>query len=613
MKMTRIFSSFLALSSCAIAYSVPSLRDTASNLKPRQSNCSNTATSRICWGAYNIDTNYYEETPSTNVTREYWLSVEQSDCAPDGYPTTCMTFNGTVPGPLITADWGDNLVIHLTNNLKDNGTSIHWHGLRQLNTVHMDGVPGITQCPIAPGESLTYSFRATQYGTSWYHSHLSLQYGEGLFGPLILNGPATADYDEDLGELFLSDWSHTPIFTLWDTAKQGAAPTLESGLINGTNTYNCTDADDGCEGIVGAKYEAVFESGKKYLIRIVNAATEGHFQFSIDGHSLIVIANDLVPIVPYTTESVLVTMGQRYDVIVEANAAPGNYWLRAGWISACAMNLNPDGMTGIVRYDNSSTADPTSSSTVTTTATCGDEPYESLVPHLALDVGRVTNMADEELGFKFDTYFKWTLNDSSLLIDWSLPTLREVLRGADIFPTEYNMVAVDVSGIRSFTYHTAHPKILCFTFRGLTPLLQKKSSLNSTDEWAVLLIQDETGLGLFHPIHLHGHDFWVVAQGTGVFDAAKPNFTTTNPPRRDVASLPGNGYLALAFKLDNPGTWLTHCHIAWHASEGFSLEFVEGESVISASIHSAAQAAIDNTCTTWRAFNQVYPQDDSGV
>lgn len=349
----------------------------------------------------------------------------------------------------------------MTNNLKDNGTSIHWHGLRQLNTVQMDGVPGVTQCPIAPGESFTYSFRATQYGSSWYHSHFSLQYGEGLLGPLILNGPATADYDEDLGELFLSDWSHTPIFTLWETAKQGAAPTLEGGLINGTNTYNCTGADDVCEGVVGAKYETVFESGKKYLIRLVNTAVEGHFQFSIDGHSLTVIANDLVPIVPYTTDSVLISMGQRYDVIVEANAAAGDYWLRGGWISACATNSNPDGMTGIVRYDNSSTADPTSSSSVTAATMCGDEPYESLVPYLALDVGQVTNTADEELSFSFDTSFKWTLNESSLLIDWSSPTLKGVLEGDDIFPTEYNMVAVDVSELAPLcTRPSPSPQVL---------------------------------------------------------------------------------------------------------------------------------------------------------
>lgn len=66
------------------------------------------------------------------------------------------------------------------------------------------------------------------------------------------------------------------------------------------------------------------------------------------------------------------------------------------------------------------------------------------------------------------------------------------------------------------------------------------------------MIQDSTGFGLFHPIHLHGHDFWVVAQDAGTFDPATTNLTTTNPPRRDVATLPGNGVSNLPSPLSVP-------------------------------------------------------------
>jgi FtsP/CotA-like multicopper oxidase with cupredoxin domain len=91
----------------------------------------------------------------------------------DGYTHQVLSFNSTIPGPAITADWGDNLVVHVTNNLQYNGTSVHWHGMRQLNSVEYDGVPGVTQRPIVPDESLTYKFQVTQYGTTWYHSHFS--------------------------------------------------------------------------------------------------------------------------------------------------------------------------------------------------------------------------------------------------------------------------------------------------------------------------------------------------------------------------------------------------------------------------------------------------------
>jgi len=306
------------------------------------------------------------------LKKQYWLVAENITLAPDGYERQVLAFNGTIPGPAIIADWGDNLIIHVTNNMENNGTSIHWHGIRQLGSVEYDGVPGVTQCPIAPGTTYTYRFKATQYGSTWYHSHFITQYADGLLGPMIINGPATADYDEDLGMLFLSDWSHTPTSVLWDTARRGGPPTLEGGIINGTNTFDCSGSTDAnCVG-GGKKFETVFEAGKKYRIRLINSAVDGHFQFSIDGHSLTVIGNDLVPLVPYETDSVVISMGQRYDVIVEANADTADYWMRGGWISACQTNSNPDEITGIVRYDSSSTADPTTTSEVTVGSNCGD-------------------------------------------------------------------------------------------------------------------------------------------------------------------------------------------------------------------------------------------------
>jgi FtsP/CotA-like multicopper oxidase with cupredoxin domain len=66
----------------------------------------------------------------------------------------------------IMADWGDDIEITVTNNLQNNGTSLHWHGMRQLGSNEQDGVNGVTECPIAPGDSKVYKFKATQYGTT---------------------------------------------------------------------------------------------------------------------------------------------------------------------------------------------------------------------------------------------------------------------------------------------------------------------------------------------------------------------------------------------------------------------------------------------------------------
>lgn len=114
--------------------------------------------------------------------------------------------------------------MHVTNALQNNGTSIHFHGIRQNYTNYNDGVPSVTQCPIAPGDSFTYKWRATQYGSSWYHSHFYVQAWDGLFGGILINGPATANYDVDLGNVLINDWYHVG-FTI-------------------PRTSNCADADE---------------------------------------------------------------------------------------------------------------------------------------------------------------------------------------------------------------------------------------------------------------------------------------------------------------------------------------------------------------------------------
>jgi hypothetical protein len=104
-------------------------------------------------------------------------------------------------------------------------------------------------------------------------------------------------------------------------------------------------------------------------------------------------------------------------------------------------------MTGIIRYDSSSTADPTTTSDVTVGTYCGDEPVASLVPYLALDVGNYTDadVTEEALSFLASNAFTWTINSSSLYLNWSNPTTLRIFNNDSIWPTDYNVVAIDVS------------------------------------------------------------------------------------------------------------------------------------------------------------------------
>lgn len=137
-----------------------------------------------------------------------------------------------------------------------------------------------------------------------------------------------------------------------------------------------------------------------------------------------------------------------------------------------------------------------------------------------------------------------------------------------------------------------------------------------------MLVIDASGslINLNHPIHLHGHDFFILAQENNIaYDGTTTGFNLVNPERRDVAVLPQLGYLAIAFQLDNPGAWIVHCHIAWHASQGLAMQFVESaDSILTSGAIANWDTAAQNgaeTCSNWNSYIpvQAYEQDDSGI
>ncbi|KAI1847860.1 hypothetical protein JX265_013902 [Neoarthrinium moseri] len=535
---------------------------------PRTACSGNTPSTRSEWCNYSIDTDYSTIVPDTGVMREYWLELSDVTVAPDGISRAAMAVNGSIPGPTLIGDWGDTFVIHVKNSLttSNNGTSFHFHGIRQNYTNAQDGVSSITQCPTAPGESITYTWRATQYGSSWYHSHFSLQAWEGVFGGIIINGPATANYDEDLGTLLLNDWDHSTVDELYNYAQTVGPPTLANGLINGTNTF-----EDG-----GSRFTMSLTSGTSYRLRLVNGAIDTHWKFMIDNHTLTVIASDFVPVVPFTVDYVNIGMGQRYDVIVTADQTDlaDNFWLRAIPQSACSDNDNGDGILGIVNYDGASVTDPSTIRLDYGADACDDE-TDNLVPYIAKEVGGSDLSALEDAGIALQgNLFKWTLNSTSLLTDWAAPTLMQVLAGTKDYEADDAVI-----------------------------------KLPSANQWFYLVI--ETDLAVTHPIHLHGHDFFVLAQGTGAYSSSVA-LKLNNPPRRDVAMLPASGHLVMAWETDNPGVWLLHCHIGWHTSEGFALQFVERFDEIATV---AENTYVVDTCDTWSTFSDanLVVQEDSGI
>ncbi|KAJ5584591.1 CAZyme family AA1 [Penicillium hispanicum] len=536
-------------------------------ISPKPKRCpGNVAIARHEWCEYSIHTDYTTIVPETGVTREYWFSIEEKTIAPDGIPRFATVVNGTFPGPTVYADWGDEIIVHVTNRLNtaENGSSIHWHGIRQNYTNSNDGVVSITQCPTAPGSSTTYKWRAVQYGSSWYHSHIGLQAWEGVFGGIVINGPASANYDEDKGVLFLNDWSHLTADELYTHAQTVGPPTLDTGLINGTNVYNST----------GSRFTMGVNQGKSYRLRLVNAAVDTLWKFMIDDHVLTIIAMDFVPIRPYTTQYINIGVGQRYDVIVTAKTArvADNFWIRAIPQTACSENDNVDDIKGILHY-HSRVGIPQTNAYHYTDG-CVDEDLRNLVPIVpkSIEPADWESMEDVTVGKTTNNLFRWYLNDTSMEVEWNDPTLLQIYDRDTHFPNASGVIEV--------------PK---------------------PNEWVYLLIN--TTIPVAHPIHLHGHDFFILAQGVGAWDGS---IISSNPPRRDTAMLMGRGHLLIAFETDNPGAWLMHCHIGWHQSMGLALQFVERYDEIKSLID---YQSLKQGCDTWKAYDTALgiEQEDSGI
>lgn len=130
---------------------------------------------------------------------------------------------------------------------------------------------------------------------------------------MIIHGPNSAEYDIDLGPVLLTDYFHLMYYDIVEqvmgTNLSLIAPKSVNNLINGKMNYNCSLVTDEtpCTDNAGlSKFQ--FTTGKKHLLRLINAGAEGIQKFSIDNHTMTVIANDFVPIEPYETDIVTLSV-----------------------------------------------------------------------------------------------------------------------------------------------------------------------------------------------------------------------------------------------------------------------------------------------------------------
>ncbi|KAK1754289.1 laccase-2 [Echria macrotheca] len=596
--------SVLACLGQALLFSLPVTASSyygESELSPRTRNC-NTPSNRACWtDGFDIFTDWESKTPVTGVTRTYTLTITEVDnyIGADGQvKEKAMLINGQFPGPVITADWGDRLNITVINNLRTNGTSIHWHGIRHLNSNINDGVSGVTECPIPPnGGSKNYTFLATQYGTSWYHSHYSSQYANGIVGSILIRGPASLPYDIDLGAFPITDWYYGSADNLYARVNDpnnpfipgapGAPPPSSNIFFNGSNINP--------NGTGGSYAEVVLTPGKRHLLRLINPSVDNGYTVSIVGHAMTVVANDFVPVNAYTTHYLFLGVGARYDVTIDASQPVSNYWINVTFsgTGACGTSNNPH-PAAILKYKGARDGNPKDPGVPPPDTLCADQTDFTPIVRRKAPRSQFTGTGSQSLAVTLAvdsaaSKVFWKVNNTAINVLWDKPTLEFVLQGNTSYPGSENIITIPDSS-----------------------------------EWSFWLVQNLSPIP--HPIHLHGHDFVILGRSAALSNPLGPDAKPVpfnpdtdintlrfdNPPRRDATMLPSFGWLAVAFKNDNPGAWLFHCHVAWHVSQGLSVQFLEKANDIG-KVMDLNQ--VEPNCNAWRAYapNDPFPQLDSGL
>ncbi|XP_062203473.1 laccase-25-like [Phragmites australis] len=508
-------------------------------------------------------------------------------------PATIITaVNGRLPGPTIEAREGDTVVVHLVNGSPYNMT-IHWHGIFQRGTPWADGPAMVTQCPVKPGANYTYRFNVTgQEGTLWWHAHFSFLRAT-VYGALVIHPrggakayPFPTPHREET--VILGEWWKDNVYDLERTFFLNPAIPVrpaDAYTINGKpgDFYNCSGANQ--------THKFQVQSNETYLLRIINAALNTPLFFKVANHSFTVVGADAAYTTPYETDVVMIAPGQTVDALMVAGAAVGRYYMAASPYNSIigpGPGFSNTTGTALVEYMGSTGEEtpqvpsrPESNDTETafrflSNLTALVLPGKPTVP-LSVDTRMFVTVG---LGVS-------DCQPAQLLCNRSRTVFSSSMNNASFdFPTAVSMLQAHYNnssaGVYTRDFPDRPPVIFDYTADAsdnATMQYTNKSTKVKTlryNETVEMVLQNTRLIAKeSHPMHLHGFNFFVLAQGFGNYDAktAAPQFNLINPQERNTVAVPTGGWAVIRFVANNPGMWLMHCHFDAHLVLGLAMVF----------------------------------------
>ncbi len=421
--------------------------------------------------------------------------------------TDIWGYGGAVPGPLLRVKQGEELKVRFKNSLEQ-GSTIHWHGIRIDNK--MDGVAGLTQKAVAPGESFDYRFTVPDAGTYWYHPNNRTweQMARGLYGLLIVDEPEPPMVDHDLALAF-DDWQLKSDGKLEEESFGAIGERAHGGRIGNVMTVN---------GSSDMKFEV--KSGDRVRVRICNTANSRILELRVQGCAAQVIAIDGQPVEPRAPDALdlIISPSQRIDLLLDMDGEPGG---RAVISEVSEMRLP------LVRF-NLHASEKSRAKPLPPFAKLPDNPLQALDRVKPLEVQ--LEMTGGAMG-----------GMSSAIYKGKKLAIRDLVREAGMI----------------------------WAFNGVAGMPEKPFFSAKKGQTVELEMVNNTSFS--HAMHMHGHHMSEISRVRQTRQGLKT--IKGRPDWRDTVLVNRGEAVKIAFVADNPGKWMLHCHMLEHQAGGMSTWF----------------------------------------
>ena len=529
------------------------------------------------------------------AVKEYDLTIAEQTVNITGKPVERITVNGKFVAPLLEFEEGDEAVIRVHNKLKNQDSSIHWHGL--LLPGIMDGVPGFNKFNgIAPNKTYEYKFKVRQNGTYWYHSHSKGQEQDGLYGAFVIypkdKTPLTAAEKTDKDYVVLlsdfhnstsdqimknikkeADYYQNRRETVFDVLKQvkrdGLKATWQDRSMWNQMRMLKTDMSDvtGYTFLMNGKtpqqnWTGNFKAGEKVRLRFINASAMSFFDVRIPNLKMTVVSADGQPVKPVPVDEFRIGTAETYDVIVEPKQA--HYQIEAESIDRTGFSVGTlhEESSPAVKQIEMPKSRPRA---LLTMEDMGMSHDMSSMKDMNHDMSSMKGM-DHDMSSMKGMNHDMPMNSATVkaasdkndntVFGWanaSTPEGNKALQYSDLQSLDPQKdtraaereIEIRLGGNMERYIWTINGK----KFNEADPLVVKYG-----ERIRLKFVNDSM---MAHPMHLHG-----------MFMQLENGQDPSNMPNKHTVIVPPGKTITTLFTADELGEWAIHCHLLYHMSAG---------------------------------------------